>query len=178
MPQPTLPELAELRWIILERDNHTCQSCGASAPNSAIKLYQVVRGTDWSHDNLVARCEACGHGAYLAQARTGEVSRADRSIAGRVRDTALRHPDWGPATVAGELGIARQRATPYMPRLVDRVEHELREHGPATATQLAATTGRRRPTIATMLHSGWLSGRYTRRVTGRDALYGLPDPAP
>lgn len=54
-----------LRWVTLERDNFTCQYCGASAPDVVLWIDHRVPvsegGTD-DPNNLVTACIACNLG--------------------------------------------------------------------------------------------------------------------
>lgn len=59
-----------VRFEILKRDNHTCQYCGATAPDVQIQVDHVIPvalgGTD-SPDNLVAACKSCNAGKASVQ---------------------------------------------------------------------------------------------------------------
>ncbi|MFI6033004.1 HNH endonuclease [Streptomyces sp. NPDC051315] len=58
-----------LRYEILRRDNHTCRYCGASAPDTPLRVDHVIPialgGTD-EPSNLVTSCEPCNSGKSSA----------------------------------------------------------------------------------------------------------------
>jgi hypothetical protein len=54
-----------LRWDVLDRDNFTCQYCGASAPAVKLEIDHLVprsKGGNDVIDNLVTACVACNQG--------------------------------------------------------------------------------------------------------------------
>lgn len=63
--EPKLAVSRSLRLQILRRDNHTCQSCGAKAPDVALEVDHVLPvalgGSD-EPSNLRTLCEACNSG--------------------------------------------------------------------------------------------------------------------
>ena len=58
-------EWYRLRWVILERDDFTCQYCGRRAPEVQLQVDHrvpvVEKGTD-APDNLVTACYSCNQG--------------------------------------------------------------------------------------------------------------------
>lgn len=50
---------ADLRWEIWERDNFTCQHCGARRHLTIDHIYPEVRGGDLSPENLQTLCRPC-----------------------------------------------------------------------------------------------------------------------
>lgn len=59
------PISAQLRYLILERDRFTCQSCGASAPNATLHVDHVTavaNGGGNDPSNLRAICITCNIG--------------------------------------------------------------------------------------------------------------------
>jgi len=59
-------ERKRLRFMVMRRDNWTCQYCGRSAKDGAIlttdHLIPLSKGGDWTWDNLVCCCEFCNTG--------------------------------------------------------------------------------------------------------------------
>jgi len=60
-----------LRFAVLDRDRHTCQYCGRTAPEVKLTIDHIVpvsAGGDNEHTNLVAACADCnaGKGSKLA----------------------------------------------------------------------------------------------------------------
>lgn len=54
-----------LRFTILHRDNHTCQYCGAQAPDVRLEVDHIVplaQGGTNDPDNLLAACYGCNRG--------------------------------------------------------------------------------------------------------------------
>ncbi len=61
-----------LRIRILERDNYTCQYCGAQAPHVRLHVDHVLprsRGGDDSPGNLLTACQACNLGKGAVRIR-------------------------------------------------------------------------------------------------------------
>jgi hypothetical protein len=55
----------KLRYTVLERDNHTCQSCGAKAPNTPLHIDHIIpvsAGGGNELDNLQTLCLLCNIG--------------------------------------------------------------------------------------------------------------------
>lgn len=62
-----------MRHAILERDGHTCQYCGATAPDVKLQIDHVVPktlGGKDDPDNLIAACEACNSGKGASATKT------------------------------------------------------------------------------------------------------------
>ena len=58
------------KWKVLDRDNKTCQLCGAKAPDVMLHVHHVIplaQGGDNSEENLQTRCADCnlGQGSLL-----------------------------------------------------------------------------------------------------------------
>ena len=74
----------KLRWVVLSRDNFTCQYCGQAAPNVKLEVDHVILvsegGTD-NLDNLVTACFACNQGKGVLKV----------SVSARKRMVALNH---------------------------------------------------------------------------------------
>jgi len=63
-----------LRFAVLERDNFTCQYCGAQAPSVKLHVDHVVpvaRGGRNDYDNLLVACESCNQGKSAKTVRGG-----------------------------------------------------------------------------------------------------------
>jgi len=101
-----------LRYSILERDRHTCQHCGATAPDVKLTvdhLIPVSAGGENHPDNLVAACVDCNAGK-AAKISLRPVDNADlqaRLDATRERRNILR----ATAKAAKEAVEARERRT-------------------------------------------------------------------
>ena len=55
----------KMRWSVLERDNHTCQYCGASAPDVTLEIDHIIpvaSGGNNSLNNLITACKDCNRG--------------------------------------------------------------------------------------------------------------------
>jgi len=55
----------QLRWVVLNRDNFTCQYCGRKAPDVMLQVDHKVSRADGGSDelnNLVTACIACNIG--------------------------------------------------------------------------------------------------------------------
>ncbi|MER5758875.1 HNH endonuclease [Streptomyces sp. NPDC002082] len=74
-----------LRYEVLQRDNHTCRYCGATAPDVPLRVDHVtpvaLGGTD-NPDNLVTSCEPCNSGKRSAT--------VDSALVANVAADALR----------------------------------------------------------------------------------------
>jgi len=65
MPHRRIPVSVSLRFAIFERDEFTCQYCGATAPDAQLvvdHVMPVARGGGSDPDNLVASCARCNQG--------------------------------------------------------------------------------------------------------------------
>jgi 5-methylcytosine-specific restriction endonuclease McrA len=54
-----------LRFAVLKRDNHTCQSCGRAAPHVKLELDHIIPVRDGGQDtpdNLRTLCRECNRG--------------------------------------------------------------------------------------------------------------------
>jgi hypothetical protein len=59
------PSMRGLRWQILERDSHTCQSCGRKAPNAPLEIDHIIpvnSGGATVKENLRTLCQDCNQG--------------------------------------------------------------------------------------------------------------------
>jgi hypothetical protein len=94
-----------LRYEILRRDNHTCRYCGASAPETPLRVDHVTAkalgGTDTA-DNLVTSCEPCNSGKSS--------STVDATLVADVSDDALR---WAAAMKQAADNL-REQETPKL----------------------------------------------------------------
>lgn len=79
-PKPTIPAKKNraaismrLRWVILDRDAHTCRYCGRSAPSVVLQVDHIISQKNWrllydnlngvnDESNLTAACFDCNNG--------------------------------------------------------------------------------------------------------------------
>lgn len=65
-----------LRFKILHRDNHTCQYCGAKAPNVTLHIDHIKpqsQGGGHEESNLITACEACNLGKMTSEVRPDSI---------------------------------------------------------------------------------------------------------
>lgn len=90
-----------VRYAVLQRDNHTCRYCGATAPDVKLQVDHVIPaalgGTD-EPSNLVTACEPCNNGKT-------STSPADAVVA-QVADEAWR---WAEAIKIAATTMAGRR---------------------------------------------------------------------
>ena len=63
-----------MRYHVLDRDGHTCQYCGAKAPDTELQVDHIIpvsAGGEDRLDNLIAACKDCnsGKGTSLGRAK-------------------------------------------------------------------------------------------------------------
>lgn len=91
-----------LRYEILRRDSHTCRYCGASAPDTPLRVDHVtpvaLGGTD-EPSNLATSCEPCNSGKTS--------SAPDAALVADVDEKALR---WSDAMQQAAENLRRQQA--------------------------------------------------------------------
>jgi hypothetical protein len=72
------------RFIVLERDNYTCQYCGAYAPDVVLVVDHIIAvalGGSNDLDNLITACETCNQGKSAMDLENLPGSAMDQDIA-------------------------------------------------------------------------------------------------
>lgn len=127
----TRPELGRARWkrirrIVLERDGHTCELCGAYA-NTVDHVLPAVLGGDDSLSNLRALCRSCNS---RLGARVRAHMRAGRAAGSRTVGPRSLVADSTPASSVGNIsprGGGMRHTTHIRIPGIDDLEEELED---------------------------------------------------
>jgi hypothetical protein len=124
---------ARLRFQVLERDEFTCQYCGAKAPDAVIQVDHIVpvaNGGQDVADNLVAACLPCNYGKSDSDLRFIPDHILDRAGTAYERGAAIR------AAIAGSLPESQRAAEPH--DAPEAIVHAVTSAGDALKVSMAA----------------------------------------